>query len=330
MRADRLLSILLLLQTNRRLTARALAQRFEVSERTIHRDMEALSGSGVPVFAERGNGGGWALLEPYRTNLTGLSDVEAQALLLAQSKHILSDLGLRQAADSALIKLLATLPVMVRRNAELVRQRIHVDGAGWRQWEERVPALPALQTALWQDRQVHLVYKRSDETVVERLVDPLGLVVRGSVWYLVAAVEGEARTYRVARVQNARLADSPSVRASDFDLALYWEQSKAEFQASLPRYMATLRIDSEILPHARWAWRFARIERTDPPDAEGWQQIEVNFEVEEEACICVLAFGPQVEVLAPLALRAQVAARAQAVVERYHEVGRTQRVPASG
>jgi predicted DNA-binding transcriptional regulator YafY len=319
MRADRLLSILLLLQTNRRITARALAQRFEVSERTIHRDMEALSGSGVPVFAERGNGGGWELLEPYRTNLTGLSDAEAQALLLSQSGRVLSDLGLRQAADSALIKLLASLPAMVRRNAELVRQRIHVDGAGWQQWEERVPALPTLQTALWQDRQVYLVYQRSDEAVVERLVNPLGLVVRGSVWYLVAAVEGDARTYRVARVQDARLADSQSRRTPDFDLAAYWEQSKAEFQANLPRYMATLRIDSEILPHARWAWRFARIEHTHPPDANGWQQIEVNFEVEEEACICVLAFGPQVEVLAPADLRAKVVGRAQAIVDRYRE-----------
>lgn len=321
MRADRLLSILLLMQTNRRVTARILAQRFEVSERTIHRDMEALSGLGVPVFAGRGNGGGWELLEPYRTNLTGLSEAEAQALLLAQSKHVLSDLGLRQAADSAFIKLLASLPAMVRRNAELVQQRIHVDGAGWRQWEERAPALPTLQTALWQDRQVHLAYQRSDETVVERLVYPLGLVVRGSVWYLVAAVDGEARTYRVARVQDARLADGQGMRPPDFDLATYWEQSKAEFQASLPRYMATLRIDSEILPHARWAWRFARIVHTHPPDAHGWRQIEVNFEVEEEACICVLAFGPQVEVLAPLELRAKVACRAQAVVECYANDG---------
>src|SRR5262245_108945 len=142
MRADRLLSILLLLQTGGRMTARGLAERLEVSERTIHRDMEALSMAGVPVIAERGANGGWSLLEAYRTNLTGLNQAEIQALFLTQPPHVLSDLGMRQAAEGALVKLLASLPTPQRQDAEFMRARIHVDGAGWKQSVESVPCLP--------------------------------------------------------------------------------------------------------------------------------------------------------------------------------------------
>src|SRR5919205_4576351 len=124
MRADRLLSIMLILQVNQRVTTRELARRLEVSERTIHRDMEALGAAGVPLVAERGNGGGWSLLEEYRTNLTGLSEAEAQALFLAQPARLLNDLGLRQAAEAALIKLQAALPSVARDGAEHARRRI--------------------------------------------------------------------------------------------------------------------------------------------------------------------------------------------------------------
>src|SRR5438874_11494791 len=130
MRADRLLSILLILQVHQRITARELSKRLEVSERTIHRDMEALGAAGVPVYAERGTGGGWVLSEAYQTNLTGLNEAEIQSLFLANPPHLLADLGLRQASEGALIKLLAALPSISRRDAEFARQRLHVDGAG--------------------------------------------------------------------------------------------------------------------------------------------------------------------------------------------------------
>src|SRR5437762_4888295 len=172
MRADRLLSILLLLQVHRRMTARELAKRLEVSERTIHRDMEALGTSGVPVIAERGIGGGWSLMEAYRTNLTGLSQPEIQAVFLSGSSRLLSDLGLQKASEAAFIKLLAALPSMHRDGAESVRQRIHIDTAGWTHTEENVTFLPVLQEAIWQERKLHLTYHRNDDVVVVRLVDP--------------------------------------------------------------------------------------------------------------------------------------------------------------
>src|SRR5690349_23068717 len=148
MRADRLLSILLLLQVHRRVTARELARRLEVSQRTILRDMEALSGAGVPVVPERGTGGGWRLLEEYRTNLTGLNEAEIQALFLTKPPRLLADLGLDRASEAALIKLLAALPTGSRRRAEDIRTRIHIDVPGWRPSEETARYLPLLQEAV--------------------------------------------------------------------------------------------------------------------------------------------------------------------------------------
>src|SRR5579871_117459 len=182
MRADRLLSIMLLLQVHRRMTASELARRLEVSERTIHRDMEALSAAGIPVTAQRGAGGGWLLLEGYRTNLTGLTNAEIQALFLTTPARLLADLGLGRASDAASIKLLAALPAVSRRGAEYARQRIHVDIAGWGQAEGSIPFLAALQDAIWQEYRVGIAYRRADGAAVERVVDPLGLVAKGSIW----------------------------------------------------------------------------------------------------------------------------------------------------
>ena len=235
MRADRLLSILLLLQVHRRLTARALARRLEVSERTIHRDMEALSAAGIPVYAERGGGGGWSLVEEYRTNLTGLNTAEIQALFVTRPARLLADLGLEQASDAGLIKLQAALPAMQRDDAEYARQRIYVDITGWNRAEESIATLPVLQAAIWQERKLQFTYERGgDCAAVERLVDPLGLVAKGSGWYLVAGEEGEIRSYRVSRVQEAKLIDQPCVRPKGFDLAAYWEQSMISFKDQLP------------------------------------------------------------------------------------------------
>jgi predicted DNA-binding transcriptional regulator YafY len=317
MRADRLLSILLLLQVNRRITARDLAKRLEVSERTIHRDMESLSAAGVPVTAERGTNGGWSLMEDYSTNLTGLSEAEIQAVFLTRPARLLADLGLHQAAEAALIKLLAALPSLSRRGAEHARQRIYVDTAGWHHPEEAVPYLPTLQDAIWQERKAQLTYQRSDGATVERLVDPLGLVAKGNIWYLVAAVEGEMRTYRISRIRSADITDQVCRRPRHFDLAAYWEQSSTHFKASLPRYPATLRADALILPQMRNASRYAHIEDIAPADPDGWHRISMRFEEENSASAYVLGFGAHIEVVEPRALREKVIAAAQGIVALY-------------
>jgi predicted DNA-binding transcriptional regulator YafY len=318
MRADRLFSIVLLLQSHRQLTARNLARRLEVSERTIHRDMEALSGAGIPVVAERGTGGGWSLLGEYRTNLTGLNEAEVQSLFAIKPSRLLADLKLEKAAEGALLKLLAALPSMYRRGAEYARQRIHLDVTGWNRAEEAVPLLHTLQESVWQERKVRMTYERDECEASVRLVDPLGLVAKGSVWYFVAAVEGgEVRSYRVSRISGAELLDAPSFRPADFDLASFWEESAAKFRAHLPGYQARVRVRREVVKRMPFAGRFARIEQTGSADENGWVEVSLRFDVEEMACEYALGFGTLLEVMEPESLREKVAGSAQRVVALY-------------
>lgn len=319
MRADRLFSIVLLLQSHRQLTSRDLAGRLEVSARTIHRDMEALSGAGVPVIAERGTGGGWSLMGEYRTNLTGLNEAEIQSLFVSKPSRLLADLNLEKAAEGAFLKLLAALPSVYRRGAEHARQRIYVDVTGWNRAEEAVPLLHVLQEAVWQERRVRMLYGRGEcDAPLERTVDPLGLVAKGSVWYFVAGTDGgEVRSYRVSRVQDVELLDEQITRPADFDLAAFWEQSSAQFRAHLPEYRVRVRVRQEIVARMPYAGRFARIERVGEPDAEGWVEVALRFDVEEMACEYALGFGTQLEVLEPATLRERVLAAAQNVVAFY-------------
>ncbi len=318
MRADRLLSILLLLQVHQRMTARELAQRLEVSQRTIHRDMDALGTAGVPIVAERGTGGGWGLLEEYRTNLTGLSKSEIQVLFLGKPNHLLTDLGLHKASEGASIKLLAALPEIHRRYAEFARQRIHIDVSSWHPTQQNVTLLPVLQEAIWQDRKLRIVYQRNDDNV-ERIVDPLGLVAKGSTWYLVACVDGQERNYRVSRIQAASIIDLPCIRPPGFDLAASWSRSASLFTASLPCYPVTIRIAAEVVPQVYQASRQLRVEQVEPADETGWMKLKLQFETEAEARGYILSFGPQVEILEPLSLREQIIQLARSVLAHYTE-----------
>jgi predicted DNA-binding transcriptional regulator YafY len=316
-RADRLLSILMLLQAHGRMTAGALAERLEVSPRTIHRDMEALSAAGVPIVAERGSGGGWSLLEGYRTELTGLTGDELQTLFLAAPQSHLKDLGLQRAAEAALLRILAALPAAQRRDATFMQSRIHVDGAGWRETREEAPSLPLIQAALWQERCLWITYGRDEDSATERLVDPLGLVAQGRAWYLVAQRDGEIRTYRVSRIRAARLDPAPSQRPADFDLAATWAASKAQFVANLPRYEATLRGAPGARERIGFGGRFVRLLDAGPPGPDGWSQLRIQADTADEAAAFVLGFGDQLEVVEPLALRAEVLRRARAVLAFY-------------
>jgi predicted DNA-binding transcriptional regulator YafY len=318
MRADRLLSILLLLQVNRRLTARELATRLEVSERTILRDMDALSGSGVPVIADRGAGGGWSLLEDYQTKLTGLSLAEIQSIFLARPSRLMADLGLKHEAEAALIKLQASLPATTRRQADFARQRILVDTRGWRDPAESVACLPVLLDALWRERQVRFLYHKVLCEPAERIGSPLGLVAKGSAWYLVASMvasmDGGPRTYRVSRMSAASITETPAARDPHFDLAGYWDRSASEFREQLPRYYATFLANPAVMRWVRYrGWRL------EEESAEGERiRVRLRFDIEEEAVQFALSFGGNVEVLEPEGLRTRVLEGARATVRMYH------------
>lgn len=307
MRADRLLSILLLLQIHHQMTSRELASRLEVSDRTIHRDMEVLSGMGIPITAARGAGGGWSLLGDYRTNLTGLTEAEIQSLFLTKPAKLLADLHLDKAADGALLKLLASLPSPSRREAERTRQRIYVDVSGWSRRDEAVPCLPIVQEAVWLERKLVIKYERGENCdPVERLLSPYGLVAKGSVWYLVGAVGEDVRSYRVSRIVRAKVLDSHAPVPSDFNLGEYWEQSAATFKSNVPNYLATFWVSPSVLPRLRFAGRFARVNETEETNEHGWRKVHVGFDVEEMACEYAVSFGAALQIIEPETLREKV------------------------
>jgi predicted DNA-binding transcriptional regulator YafY len=321
MKADRLLSALMLLQGHGRLTGRELAKRLEVSERTVHRDMEALSAAGVPVYALRGAQGGWQLAEGWQTSVPGLEEQELRALLMAQPPRVLGDLRLASAAERALGKLMASLPVAMRQQAVSIRERLHVDVEGWRGSRENLSMLPVVEEAVWRGRQLTIRYWRGSHDTArrestERLVHPLGLVAKGSAWYLVANTADGFRTFRISRIEQATMLDDACARPADFDLATHWKTSTTTYQDSLPRYDVTLRVEPRT---ATWLkqWRSAWLaEPMGDAEADGWMTCRVQFDSEEEACFVVLGFGQRAEVLAPLSLRDRILAEADAIVSR--------------
>ena len=318
MRADRLVSIMLLLQIYRRLTAAELARRLEVSERTIHRDMEALSTAGVPVTALRGTGGGWALVDGYRTNLTGLNASEVQTLFSGLPERLLADLGLGRDADAAHVKLLAALPEVSRADAEYARRRVHVDVAGWNGADEQVPHLHTIQEAVWRGRKLFFAYRGDCTEASERVVDPLGLVAKGGVWYLVArAAEGEVRSYRVSRVSAARVSEEFCERPEGFDLATFWAGSVARFKSGGPRFHATFRAHKSVLHLLPYAGRFSRVESIGETEASGWAIVHMRFQFEEDAAGLALGFATKVEVVEPAGLRVKILRMAEEVSAFY-------------
>lgn len=320
MRADRLLSLLLLLQVHGRMTARDLAERLEVSERTIYRDLDALSASGIPVYGDHGPGGGYSLLDSYRTNLTGLTDAEVRTLFVSGLQRPLEDLGLAEALNLALLKLSAALPSTQRQGVQEMRQRIHIDTMGWFQSPEAVPHLHVLQEAVWSDRKVHLVYQRGDGSQGERVIDHYGLVAKSNIWYLVASIGAEMRVYRVGRIQSVTLCAEEFQRRADFDLATFWSAWSTEFETSRPQYAVTLRIAPDFAPALIQIWGESVREVLDKAvlAADGWLEADFNFDRREWACERILSLGTNVVVKAPQELREALAQMARDVLAVYH------------
>jgi len=314
MKSDRLLSALLLLQAHGKLTGREMSQRLEVSQRTVHRDMEALSMAGVPVFALRGARGGWQLDEGWRTQVPALDEAELLGLLMAQPR-VIGDGRLAAGAERALRKLTAALPAALRERAASIRQRLYVDTAGWRGATENLVMLPVVQDAVSRDRKLSMMYRRpGGADAAERVVDPLGLVAKGSAWYLVAKTSEGFRTYRVSRIEEAAVLEVPCERPPNFDLAAHWKSSTDAFRDSLPRVQVTLRLGPSAAAWVR-RWRMRWTEE-GAPDAEGWTMFHARFEHEEEAAFVILGLGAQADVVEPSALRARVLAEAESIIAR--------------
>ncbi|MBC9728900.1 YafY family protein [Streptomyces sp. TRM68367] len=319
MRADRLLSLLLLLQNRGRMTAPELAAELEVSVRTVYRDIEALGAAGVPVCADRGPAGGYRLMDGYRTRLTGLTDAEAGSLFLAGVPGPARELGLGAVLASAQLKVHAALPAGLGEQARRVQERFHLDAPAWFRDADRVPLLAAIARAVWEQRVLRAHYRRW-RGEVHRELCPLGLVLKGGIWYLVALAEETVRTYRVARFVTVVETGEAFERPAGFDLAASWAESARRLEASMYRGTARLRISPRarrLLPMQFGTAGVRALESAGPPDGEGWVEVEMPVEAEAVAVTDLLRLGTEAEVLGPPELRRAVAEAVSVLARRY-------------
>jgi predicted DNA-binding transcriptional regulator YafY len=317
-RADRLVSLVLLLQAHKRTTAHALAAELEVSVRTVYRDLEALSAAGVPVLTERGPGGGCQLLDGYRFPLRGLRPEEAEALLILGVPGVISELGL----DGAVMA--ARRQIRVTAGRDEGAALVHLDMPRWFRNTEEVPHLRTLAEALRRHRHLALGYARAGDPAgpaATRTVGPLGLVNKAGIWYLVAATgSGRAAVFRAGRISSARVLDEPFERPADFELAQFWECWSADFASTRPRIPVRLRASPEALAvfgeifgdDARPA-----LDAALPPDEQGWQVVTLSFEHDLAAAHRLAGFGGRVEVLSPPSVRERLLVTAGEILDRY-------------
>jgi predicted DNA-binding transcriptional regulator YafY len=313
MKADRLISLLLLLQSRRQCSARVLAETLEVSERTIYRDVEALAAAGVPVYAERGANGGIAIGDGYRRALMHFNEDEVRALFVSGASP-LADLGLDHGLDRALEKLRGGLADVQRRAAEKARSRIHLDQRRWNQPEPPRELLTTLRRAVWDERRLRIRYEDRNRKPSTRVVDPLGLVSKAGVWYLIARSNEDMRSFRVERIRGADELGERFERPADFELEKYWSESTARFAAeSRPNeYVVTMRADLEALERIRSYWTTEIVEQNER-DA----LVRVTFPEVEMAVYHAVAWCDAVTIVEPDELRDLTIARARQTLERY-------------
>ncbi len=314
MRADRLLALVLVLRSRRRVTAAELAAELEVSERTVLRDIEALANAGVPVYAERGRHGGFRLMDGWSTDLSGLSGAEARSLLVAGSSTA-AELGLGRAFATALAKVLSSVPGEHRREAELEAARILVVDDGFVSRRETLPALAATQRAVTGGRRLLISYRRRpDAPASRRTVDPAGLVCASGIWYLLATHRRNRRSYRVSRILEARVLDEPARRGDLPPIAQWWEQTRSEFTARFPVVQVELVAEQPAAAPLRAAALSVQSARPEPG---GRTRLTLTFADREHAAGVLWRHADQIAVITPDWVRTTLAGRARDAAERH-------------
>lgn len=297
MRADRLLAIMLRLQLEKKITTSDLARELGVSRRTILRDLDALSLAGIPVYTQSGQGGGVSLDEDYRISLTGLRDAEVRALYLSGNSKLLSDIGLDEASQNLLLKFFATLPTLQQALVKRVRQRIYMDTNWWIR-DETSPLPPDLLDALEQNLRMKITYQHFNGDVVERILEPYGLVSKGGTWYLIAKRDNMFRTYRVSRFQQFLPLKEHFERDEDFNLQSFWHSHIQQFFESLLQYCFTLRVHNRQSDFIR-TYSTGHYEIVESSDAQGWFTARFRAESIRPAMMLVFGLGSDATVLEP-------------------------------
>ncbi|MCA0970670.1 YafY family transcriptional regulator [Halobacillus litoralis] len=318
MKAERLIRILLFLQHGEKVSTRELAEELEVSERTIHRDMESLSTAGIPVYAERGAAGGWKLIDNWKQKLSWLKEKEVLALFLPQAEKIISDLNMDTSSTDIRDKLLLSIPNGAKESAEKLWSRIHVDMGTWKGGSnESLPALDVLKEAVLNNGIAMILYKKANGDQKNVRIKPLGLVAKSSAWYVVAMnEEDEFRSYKVNRVKECTVTNETFERPADFVLAEHWESSKKQFVKNLPEFQVNVKASRFAQERIHFTGRFVSSQKVKK-EAEGWAELALTFNSEEEAVNFIVGFGNQVVVCSPHSLRDKVTGRAREILELY-------------
>ncbi|WP_422060460.1 helix-turn-helix transcriptional regulator [Sphingopyxis sp.] len=318
MRASRLLSILILLQLRGRMTAVDLAAEFEVSMRSIYRDIDALSAAGIPVYGDRGPGGGFQLLDGYRTQLTGLSAREAEAMAMIGLPGPAAELGIGAATNAAHHKLIAALPGGGGALADRMAARFHLDAVDWYRGGEALPHLPAIARAMLDQRPLAMRYE-SWQGLRNWTVDPLGLVLKAGIWYLAARSGGKVRIFRIANIDRLAVGAAPFERPPTFHLATWWRAEQARFEAELFATIASVRASPDGCKRlAAQSPRGAEaVAASGPADGDGWRAMEMQVEDSDHGAREMLALGAEVEVVAPASFRQRIAALAERIALRH-------------
>ncbi|WP_454055332.1 helix-turn-helix transcriptional regulator [Clostridium sp. Marseille-Q7071] len=315
MKADRLISILMLLQIHKKLTANELAQRLEVSVRTIYRDIDSLSSLGIPIFSDRGTNGGIKLLGDYKTSLNGINDDEIYSLFLPTGDKILEDLGIQKLKDSTILKLLGNSSPYQIKEIENIQNYIYIDMHTWSENPTNVnkDILSVLQNAIWNHKILKIVYRKINETK-EVLLNPLGLVCKRGIWYLIGINAEVIKTYKVISIESALLIDEHFDRPSDFSLETHWKSSTSNFKSLIPKYTFTFKVNPSIINHIKER-KFITISNEVIKDNEIY--LDINFDDIWQGIEFAFTYGKDIKIIKPIEAINEIKIKASEVIKLY-------------
>lgn len=322
MRADRLISIILLLQSKPLMTAKDLAKELEVSERTIYRDIDALCSAGVPIHSDAGLGGGFSLPPDYRTKADGLNRSDIQALFLLMNEQPFKQLGIGSSLKSALLKIFNSLPQRLQEDAEWIQNRLLVDMEGWSRYRERDRFLSLAQQAVWEQRAVRMRYTDREQRLHDLELDPFGLVLKAGIWFIIGRVngEGQVRSYRLSRIRSMQLDEHRFDRPEAFRLESFWRHWTERFEQKPLVYEVVLEADEKdmesIIQRSGWVVT-NHPESSSPRDDATARRTRVLFENEDAALSAIMAHLGNVVVVSPASLRARIYERATALASAH-------------
>lgn len=318
MKADRLISILMLLQVHKQLTANYLAKRLEVSVRTIYRDIESLSSLGIPIFTDRGTNGGIKLLGDYQTTLSGINKDELYSLFIPTGDKVLDDLGIGKLKDSTMIKLLGSSSTYQMNEIKNIQNYIFIDMYTWGENPIKVDTaiLSILQEGIWNSKVLNIVYRKINETK-NVILNPLGLVCKRGIWYLIGENNEIIKTYKVSNIESALLTDTLFDRPKDFNLEKHWKSSTSNFKSSIPKHTFTFKVNPSIVNHIK-ARQFISISNIVVEDNNIY--MDINFDAIFQGIEFAFGYGKEIEIIYPIDARAEIKKKSYEITKLYSDL----------